>query len=68
MRIALVLILACSLTSCMVVKGYEKVNLNDPDMELGDKKLDKNLSTAHGYREAATGGNGAKTGGGCGCN
>jgi len=56
------------LSSCVVVKEYEKINLNDPDMILGDKKCDKNLLTVHSYREAASGGNGGKTGGGCGCN
>jgi hypothetical protein len=57
-----------SLSSCVVVKEYEKVNLNDPDMVLGDKKADQNIATAHSYREAAVGANGGKTGGGCGCN
>ena len=56
------------LTSCVVVKEYEKVNINDPDMLLQEKKCDKNLLTVHSYREAASGGNGGKTGGGCGCN
>ena len=63
------LLLVClSLNSCLTVKEYEKIMLNDPDMILGDKKCDKNLLTAHSYREAASGGNGGKTGGGCGCN
>jgi len=61
-------ILATSLSSCVVVKEYEKVNLNDPDMALSDKKCDRNVLTAHSYREAAAGANGGKTGGGCGCN
>jgi hypothetical protein len=52
----------------VVVKEYEKVNINDPDMVLSDKKCDRNVSTMHSYREAATGANGGKTGGGCGCN
>ena len=56
------------LSSCVVVKEYEKIKLNDPDMVLGDKKCDKNLLTFHAYREAASGANGGKTGGGCGCN
>lgn len=56
------------LGSCVVVKEYEKINLNDPDMALADKKSDKNVSTFHSYREAASGANGGKTGGGCGCN
>lgn len=56
------------LTSCVVVKEYEKININDPDMVLAGKKADRNLTTTHSYREAAVGANGGKTGGGCGCN
>lgn len=63
-----VLLCMGSLTSCVVVKEYEKVNLNDPDMILADQKCDRNVSTMHSYREAASGANGGKTGGGCGCN
>lgn len=61
-------IIICSFTSCVVVKEYEKVNINDPDMALSEKKCDRNLTTMHSYREAAVGANGGKTGGGCGCN
>lgn len=65
----LALILAsCFLSSCVVVKEYEKVNINDPDMALSEKKYDRNVTTMHSYREAAVGANGGKTGGGCGCN
>lgn len=64
----LICLVLASLSSCVVVKEYQKVNLNDPDMVLGDKKCDKNLLTMHAYREGAAGGNGGKTGGGCGCN
>lgn len=58
----------CGLSSCVVVKEYEKVNINDPDMALIEKGCDRNLTTVHSYREAASGANGGKTGGGCGCN
>ena len=61
-------ILILGMSSCVVVKEYEKINLNDPDVVLGDKKVDRNVATAHSYREAAVGANGGKTGGGCGCN
>jgi hypothetical protein len=65
----LTLVLTLSLfSSCVVVKEYEKVNINDPDMVLADKKCDRNVTTMHSYREAAAGANGGKTGGGCGCN
>jgi hypothetical protein len=60
--------LLCLMTSCAVVKEYEKININDPDMALSDKKSDRNITTFHSYREAAVGANGGKTGGGCGCN
>jgi len=60
--------LVCFTTSCAVVKEYEKININDPDMALSDKKSDRNITTFHAYREAASGANGGKTGGGCGCN
>ena len=62
------LFVACFLSSCMVVKEYEKINLNDPDMALADKNCDRNVNTVHSYREAAVGANGGSTGGGCGCN
>ncbi len=62
------LILLFSLFSCTVVKEYEKVNLNDPDMDLSSRKSNKFESNFHSYREAASGANEGKTGGGCGCN
>ena len=55
-------------SSCTVVKEYEKVNINDKDMALADRKIDKFQTTFQSYREAASGANGGKTGGGCGCN
>ncbi len=67
-RFVLGICFCCFLNSCVVVKEYEKVNLNDPDMGLIDKKCDRNVLVAHSYREGAVGANGGKTGGGCGCN
>lgn len=67
-KLTLLFFVAILFSSCVVVKEYEKVNINDPDMALSNKKCDRNLSTMHSYREAAVGANGGKTGGGCGCN
>lgn len=64
----IIVVILGTVTSCTVVKEYEKVNLNDPDMVLEDKKCDRYVTTMHSYREAAVGANGGKTGGGCGCN
>jgi len=67
-KILYLALLALSVESCTVVKEYEKLNLNDPDMELGSKKIDLFENNFHAYREAASGANAGKTGGGCGCN
>lgn len=68
LQIVPVLLLLATASSCVVVKEYEKVNLNDPDMVLSEKKCDRNIAMFQSYREAAVGANGGKTGGGCGCN
>jgi len=67
-KISLLLLALGSLTSCVAVKNYEKVYLNDPDMVLATKKVSKFETSFQVYREAASGANGGKVGGGCGCN
>ena len=57
-----------SSSSCTAVREYEKIYINDPDMVLGTKKVDRFETNFQAYREAAAGANGGKTGGGCGCN
>lgn len=54
--------------SCAPVKEYERVNLNDPDMALALKKCQRFETNFQVYREGASGANGGKSGGGCGCN
>lgn len=54
--------------SCSPVKEYQKQYLNDAEMELSNRKVQKFETNFHSYREAASGANGGKTGGGCGCN
>lgn len=56
------------LTGCTAVKEYQKVYINDAEMELSasqDQRFETNFQV---YREGAAGANGGKTGGGCGCN
>jgi len=67
-KIFYVVIAAVFLTSCVAVKEYEKVNINDPDMVLSSRKSNKFETAFQAYRESAAGANGGKTGGGCGCN
>lgn len=63
-----VILLIGTFTSCVSVKEYEKVYLSDPDMILSQKKVDRFETNFQVYREAASGANGGKSGGGCGCN
>ena len=56
------------LSSCVAVKEYEKVTINDPDMALSARKEQKFETTFQVYREGAAGADGGKAGGGCGCN
>jgi len=59
---------AFSLGSCTSVKEFQKSKLNDSEMILGARKIQKTELSFHSYREGASGANGGKTGGGCGCN
>jgi len=54
--------------SCTTVKAYQKNRLNDGEMNLGNRKIEKTENSFQTYREGASGANGGKTGGGCGCN
>jgi hypothetical protein len=62
------LLVALSLSACSSVKEYQKMRLNDSEMELTARKVQKFESNFQLYREGASGANGGKNGGGCGCN
>ncbi|MCK0144368.1 DUF4266 domain-containing protein [Arenibacter sp. F26102] len=69
MRQLIILIIGLlSLSSCVAVREYDKVYLNDEEMSLSSKSLERFETNFQIYREAAAGANGGKTGGGCGCN
>jgi hypothetical protein len=61
-------VMACLISSCVQVKEYQKNRLNDAEMALSNRKVEKNELNFQSYREAASGANAGKTGGGCGCN
>jgi len=54
--------------SCVPVKEYQKAYLNDTEMELTARKVQKFETSFELYREGPSGANGGKNGGGCGCN
>ncbi|SHF17064.1 DUF4266 domain-containing protein [Chryseobacterium takakiae] len=62
------LITIASLQSCTTVKEYEKNKLNDSEMILGNRPIEKTELSFQSYREGSSGANAGKVGGGCGCN
>ncbi|MBK8887203.1 MAG: DUF4266 domain-containing protein [Saprospiraceae bacterium] len=56
------------LTSCSTVKSSEKAYINDGEMSLSLRKLEKLEINFQLYREGSSGATGGKSGGGCGCN
>lgn len=67
-RLIVVVIGTMSATSCVSVAGYQRMYLEDPDMALSSKGVEHFEQEAESYREGASGANGGKSGGGCGCN
>jgi hypothetical protein len=55
-------------TSCTTVKPSDKAYLNDGEMLLTIRKLEKLELSFQLYREGSAGATGGKSGGGCGCN
>jgi hypothetical protein len=64
----LILATTAALVSCTPVKEYQKNRINDSEMSLSNRKVEKNELNFQSYREGSSGANGGKTGGGCGCN
>ncbi|WP_309641099.1 DUF4266 domain-containing protein [Flavobacterium sp.] len=54
--------------SCKPVKEYQKGKVNDSEMVLSNRKIEKTELSFQAYREGASGANAGKVGGGCGCN
>lgn len=59
---------ALLMPACTPVKAYQKNRINDSEMSLSNRKVEKNELNFESYREGSSGANGGKTGGGCGCN
>ncbi len=69
--LSIAFVLLCSsllFLQCVSVKGYQKVYLNDEEMDLTNRKIEIYESNFQSYREGAVGGNNGNSGSGCGCN
>ncbi len=67
-KLILLILIVVANSSCVVVREYEKIYLNDSEMQLSLKGMERFETNFQIYREAASGANGGKSGGGCGCN
>lgn len=67
-KVIICAVILVSASSCVAVKEYEKIYINDPDMILSAALIKRFETNFQVYREGASGANGGKTGGGCGCN
>lgn len=68
LSVAVLLLSTMFLSSCMTVEAYQMMYINDSEMVLGPKKIETFEINFETYREGASGANGGKVGGGCGCN
>ena len=66
--IGALLIITSIITGCATVQPYQQQYLNIEDMKLNSIKLAIFELNFQAYREGASGANGGKVGGGCGCN
>lgn len=67
-RFFFLLTLGTVITSCAVIRPYERVYLNDPQMQM-THTAGRNFSNyVHSIREGSAPAGSAKSNGGCGCN
>ena len=62
------LLLTVCIGACREVKEFQKNKLNDSEMQLSNRKVEKTELSFQSYREGSSGANAGKSGGGCGCN
>jgi len=60
--------LLLSQSACKTVKPYQRVYLNDPEMQMGSNAGKKFEGYVESIREGAIPAGGSKSSGGCGCN
>lgn len=68
-KIALIFSLMCSaFASCTSLKSYERIYVNDPDMQMGTSSAAAFEKYTQTIREGGITADGQKGSGGCGCN
>lgn len=67
-RVLSVISLICFITSCAPLKPYERVYVDDPEMQMATTSCKNFEHYVQSIREGATSVGGTKGNGGCGCN
>jgi len=67
-KVLVLFMVALTFQACDSVKEYQKAKINDTEMKLAARPSEFYETTFQVYREGASGANGGKSGGGCGCN
>ena len=64
----LMMSLVLAFSSCTALKSYERIYVNDPDMQMGMTEGAGFEKYVQSIREGASDATGSKGNGGCGCN
>lgn len=67
-KYSVILLVLMAGVACQPVKPYQRVYLNDHEMQPGQAGARLFEENVQNYREGASGGGSSKTSGGCGCN
>lgn len=67
-KLTILIFAAIVFTSCKTVKPYERIYINDPQMQMGSAAPKNFENYVHSIREGATPAGSSKSSGGCGCN
>ncbi len=67
-KLAFLIFAVIFFAGCKVVKPYERIYINDPQMQMGHAAPKNFENYVHSIREGATPAGSPKSSGGCGCN
>lgn len=67
-KLAVRIIILILLSSCASIKPYERIFVNDPEMQMSDDAGKGFNNYIHSIREGATPAGSSESSGGCGCN
>ena len=67
-KLTFLILVAIFLANCTTLKPYERVYVNDPQMQMGNSAPKNFDNYVHSIREGAVPTGNSKASGGCGCN